>query len=74
MKGQRKAVLDHLQSGKGITSMEAFQKYGATRLSAIIFDLRKLGYDIETHRCVGKTRYGDTSQYARYLMKKEEDK
>lgn len=48
--------------------MEAFQKYGATRLSAIIFDFRKMGYDIVTHIIVGKNRYDGTSQYAEYRL------
>lgn len=68
MKGQRQAILKHLQTKGSITSMEAFQKYGATRLSAIIFDFRKMGYDIVTHIIVGKNRYGGTSQYAEYRL------
>lgn len=30
-------VLEHLKNNEGITSMESFELYGATRLSAIIF-------------------------------------
>jgi hypothetical protein len=41
-------VLKYLQAGNTITSMEAFEKFQATRLSAIIYDLRKAGYDIVT--------------------------
>lgn len=68
MKGQRQAILKHLQTQGSITSMEAFQKYGATRLSAIIFNFRKMGYDIDTHIIVGKNRYGSTCQYAEYRL------
>lgn len=74
MKGQRKAVLEHLQNNGSITSMEAFENYGATRLSAIIFDLRKLGYDIETKDIATKNRYGNTCVYARYIFNGGEDK
>ena len=70
-RGQRAEVLKHLNEKGSITSMEAFQLFGATRLSAIIFDLRKLGYPIETYDVVGKTRYGDTCVYAKYVLNRE---
>lgn len=65
---QRKVVLNHLQVHKTITSMEAFSLYGATRLSAIIFDLRKSGYNIITNMLVMKNRYGNTVSYAEYEL------
>ena len=68
MKGQRNAIKEHLEKYGSITSMEAFQLYGVTRLSAVIYDLKKLGYDITTHILMGKTRYGTTSQYAKYTL------
>ena len=71
MRGQRAAVLEHLKEHGSITSMEAFEKYGATRLSAIIFDFRKLGYDITTHELVRKNRYGETCVFAKYVLNKE---
>lgn len=46
---QEKEVLKHLQINRTITSMEAINLYGATRLSAIIFNLRKKGYNIKTN-------------------------
>lgn len=49
MKGQSGALLEHLKTKGSITSMEAIELYGATRLSARIYDFRKLGYAIETH-------------------------
>lgn len=72
MRGQRKAILDHLESKGNITSMEAFTLYGATRLSAIVFDLRKMGYDIETHDIVSKNRYGEHCTFAKYVLNKED--
>lgn len=70
-KNQHTDILAHLQDEKrgSITSKEAIDLYGATRLSAIIFDLRKRGYDIETHNMIGYTRYGDTCHYAKYVYK-----
>lgn len=72
MRGQRAVVFKHLKEKGSITSMEAFQLYGATRLSAIIFDLRKAGHVIDTVYQETITRYGEHCRYAEYVMKKEE--
>jgi hypothetical protein len=61
-------VLNHLQMYGSITSWEAIQLYGVTRLSAIIFNLRKKGYDIESIRYEFTDRYGDKGTYAKYQL------
>ena len=68
VKNQRQAVLQHLKTTGPLTSMEAFNLYGITRLSAIVFDLRKLGHTILTIECAGKTRYGNACMYAKYKL------
>lgn len=64
-----KAVLQWLQTGAGISSMEATKNFGATRLSVIIFNLRKRGYNIETVRCEGTDRFGNKMTFARYYLR-----
>lgn len=60
-------VLIHLQEKKSITSWEAIQLYHATRLSAIIFNLRQRGHNITTQMVYEKRmnygiyHYADTS-------------
>lgn len=66
---KHKAVLQWLQTGASISSMEAIQSFGATRLSAIIFNLRKRGYNIETVTCEGTDRFGNKMQFARYYLR-----
>ena len=61
-------VREHLKEKGSITSWEAIQEYGATRLSAIIFDLRKT-MDIETLMIEQTDRYGNRSQFAKYVLK-----
>ena len=39
-------VLKHLKEKGSIDSWTAIQQYGATRLSSIVFNLRKRGYEI----------------------------
>lgn len=63
------AVLDWLKTHASISSMEAIQSFGATRLSAIIFNLRKRGYNIETVKCEGTDRFGNKMTFARYYLR-----
>lgn len=65
---KHKEVLRHLMEQGSITTYEAFQLYGATRLSAIIFDLRKRGHNIVTKETVGQDRYGHVSRFATYVL------
>lgn len=58
-------VENHLLEKGNITSWEAIKQYKATRLSAIIFDLRKK-YDIDTVMVES-----DGSRYGKYVMKGE---
>ena len=63
-----KEVLKHLQTYGTITSMEAINLFGATRLSAIIFNLRKKGYNIISVDKTTKDRYGHTVPYSEYTL------
>lgn len=61
-------VLEHLQNNGCITSLEAIELYGATRLSAIIFNLRKKGYKIDTVDLPFTDRFGTKSTYGKYVL------
>lgn len=61
-------VLKHLNVRGHITSWTAIEKYGATRLAAIIFELRRKGYDIKTVMKDGKDRLGNPCHYADYVL------
>ena len=66
VKCQADAVLWHLKTYGSITSYEAIKEYGATRLSAIIFNHRKDGYDIDSQPLTKKTRFGRNTIIAKY--------
>lgn len=70
MREQR--VLDYLNKHKIITTFEAFNDSGNTRLSASIFELRK-EYDIEDIFVSGKNKYGDTIKWRAYFFSKDRD-
>lgn len=69
-KSQINDVVAYLRTNKTITSMEAFNKFHATRLASIIYTLRKRGYRIETEDCQGKNEYG-VYNYAKYILMEE---
>ena len=66
---QTQAVLGWLQTNASISSMEAIQNFGATRLSAIIFNLKRKGHNIETVWCDGQNRFGRHVRFARYYLR-----
>jgi hypothetical protein len=69
--GKIRKVLDYIQTHKkGISSMQAFEMFGATRLSAIIYVLRE-EYDIEGIPCEGVDRYGNNVRFFRYVFRGE---
>jgi|TARA_R110002012_G_scaffold255472_1_gene435431 hypothetical protein len=67
VKTQSDAVLWHLKAYGEITSWEAIKEYGATRLSAIIFNHRKDGYEIASIPLQVKTRFGRNTKVSRYV-------
>lgn len=64
MDTQNIKILNHLKHDS-ITSWEAWEKYHVTRLSARIYDLKQLGYDI---RSVREENDETGSHYARYFL------
>lgn len=68
MRGNTSRVLEYLKKHEGITSKEAFEHFGATRLSAIIFCLRQAGYNIVNIPQSGKNRFGESVHYDQYRL------
>jgi len=67
---QASAILAHLQSGRPITPLDALQDYGCFRLGARIWELRKMGYDIDTQDYV----LPNGKRIARYWLKTGQQK
>ena len=59
-------IKSHLETLGKISSLEAINLYSATRLSAIIFSLKKRGMDIKTELLTTKDRNGNSCTYAVY--------
>ena len=73
MTGSKARILEHLRTHDGLTSYGAFKKFGETRLSARIKELRDMGYAIETVMMEGENRYGDITRYAFYVLKESNE-
>lgn len=71
-KTQLDDILNYMKKHKkGITSKDAFERFGATRLSGQIWNLRKQGHNISTTYEIVKTRYGRQVEVARYKLIEE---
>lgn len=67
-----KAITLHLIEKGSITSWEAIKEYGATRLSAIIYNLRyKYNLNIITEDVNFTDRFGSKSSFAKYILVEE---
>ena len=66
---KKSLVLQHLQKHGYISSLTAFIEYKCTRLSAVIYDLKKEGYNIksETMTCISKVT-GNHCNFAKYTL------
>ena len=60
-KTHRLAILNYLREKGKITSIEAYNQLGATRLSAVIYALNRKGYKITSKNIIVTTRYGKTN-------------
>lgn len=68
MESQTKRILEHLQSGKSITPIDALNLFGCFRLSARIKDLRDDKFDIRTDIETKEMPDGTIKRYARYWL------
>lgn len=65
-------VVDYINEFGSITSLDAFRELGATRLSGIIYNLKKQGYKIKSVDEGSLNRYGRMVYYARYSFEEEQ--
>lgn len=65
---QEQRVINYMRQFGSITTKDAFNDLGITRLSAKIFNLKKQGYEIKDDFEQGKNRYGETTNFKRYYL------
>ena len=67
-KTQNDLVLEYLQKFGSITSLQAFEDLGITRISARIFDLREAGHHIMSENVKVPRRNGETTTVSKYRL------
>ncbi len=65
---QKSRILRHIQDYNSITSWDSYMEYGITRLSAIIFVLKKEGYEFTDEWISSKNRYNEKTQFKKYIL------
>lgn len=65
---QAKRVLDYLESGNTITTLNAFNELGITRLAARIYELKEEGHDVKSKRIKVTNRYDEQCSVSEYYM------
>lgn len=61
-------VFRYMQDFGSITSIQAITDLGETRLSARIFELRRLGVGISHSKLIPTNRYGESRRVKRYIL------
>ncbi len=64
---QVQQIINFMQEHGSITTMQAFEM-GITRLASRIFDIRRMGIDIESETVTAKNRYDEPVHFARYRI------
>ena len=65
---QNDLVLAYIRACGSITTLEAFQYLGITRLASRICDLSKMGYEFDRETIEGKNRFGDNVHFTKYTL------
>ncbi len=65
---QREVILKHFNTNNTITSWEAIQLYGITKVNSVIFHLRQEGYRITSKNKTVVTKLGNTTTISVYTF------
>jgi hypothetical protein len=68
---QEERVLEYMKRFGYITTLDAFNDLGITRLSAKIFNLKKQGYTIIDETIKVKNRFGEEVHVKKYMLAEE---
>lgn len=65
------SILEWMTRGNTITSRQAIELFGCTRLAARVSDLRAMGHNVSKRTKTVKNRYGRTCNVAEYYIEGE---
>ena len=64
---QDNIILEHLQKGTTISTMEAFKLFGIVDLQSVIRNIRKTT-DVQDKWVKGTNQYGEPTRYKQYFL------
>ncbi len=65
---QANRVLEYLESGKTITTLNAFKELGITRLAARVYELKCDGHEVKKNTITVVNRFDENCSIAEYYM------
>lgn len=65
---QKQRILQHLESGKTITSLEAYNELGVTQLAARIYELKAEGKPIVSEQIKVTNRFDEICTVSKYFL------
>ena len=65
---QEQRVLDYIKRHNSINPLQSWTDCGVYRLSAVIFNLKNKGYEIESNRRVALNRFDEEVRFAEYSL------
>ena len=65
---QTEKVIEYMRDFGSITTFQAFNDLGITRLASRICDIEKSGVKVERQTEIATNRYGDKVHYTRYSL------
>jgi hypothetical protein len=65
---QKQRLLQYLQDGNTVTSLDGFYDLGITRISAVVHTLKKEGHMIITERLTVTNRYDEKCSICRWSL------
>ncbi len=68
LNNSQQRVFDYIVENGSITSLEAIQKLGETRISARIFELRDKGVPIDSKYIKVENRHGESRHVKKYFF------
>ena len=66
---QTEKVMDYMQTHGSISTWEAFEELGITRLASRINDIEKSGVPIDRQTISKENRYGDKIHFTKYSIR-----
>ena len=68
MRSQCDRILEAMKRGEAVTQLDAWAKFGASRLAARVRDLRDEGHDIASEWIEVHNRFGEACRVKKYWL------